>query len=317
MTAQQEVPGYRGRNGEDLRKRRFKYADEAVIRSFLLLCAAVSLVTTAAIVFVLVEESISFFGDVSFADFFFATNWQPHFAPVGFGVWEIVAGTGSVLFWSLLIAVPLGLASAIYLSEYASPRLRSMLKPALEALAGIPTVVYAYFALTFITPDLLQPLLGDRISTPFNALGASIIMAVMITPTIASISEDAMASVPRDLREAAYGLGSTRLEVASRVVLPAALSGIVASILLAMARVVGETMIVAVAAGSTPNLTLNPLEPVQTMTGYMLQIGTGDAARGTIAYSSLFAVGMTLFTFTLVFNIAAQALVRRFREVYV
>lgn len=310
--------GDRGRGSlEALHKRRFKYADETVIRAVLFLCAAVSLVTTAAIVLVLFEETIAFFREVSFAQFFLETEWQPHFQPVSFGIWELVAGTANILLWSLLMAVPLGIAAAIFLSEYASPRVRKTLKPMVEALAGVPTVVYAYFALTFITSDALAPLFGDRIATPFNALGASIAMAIMITPTIASISEDAMSSVPRDLREAAYGLGATRLEVATRVVVPAALSGIIASILLAMARVVGETMIVAVAAGSNPNLTLSPFEPVQTMTGYMLQIGTGDAARGTIAYTSLFAVGALLFAFTFIFNIAAQFLVRRFREVYV
>jgi phosphate transport system permease protein len=317
MALEQSADVWERSSSDALRKRRFKYANETVIRGILLLCAGVSLITTAAIVFVLLEETIGFFREISLAQFFLETEWQPHFAPESFGIWELVAGTGNILLWSLLIAVPLGLASAIFLSEYASPRVRRVLKPMIEALAGVPTVVYAYFALTFVTLDVLEPLLGDRIASPFNALGASIVMAVMITPTIASISEDAMASVPRDLREAAYGLGATRLEVAMRVVVPAALSGIVASILLAMARVVGETMIVAVAAGSTPNLTLSPLEPVQTMTGYMLQIGGGDAARGTIAYQSLFAVGTTLFVFTFIFNVAAQSLVRRFREAYV
>jgi phosphate transport system permease protein len=299
-----------------LRRRPFKYASESLIKIVLTLCAAVSLLTTGLIIFVLVEETFSFFRHVSFADFFLDTTWQPDFEPVSFGIWELVAGTVNVVFWSLLMAVPVGLASAIYLREYASPRARKILKPMLEALAGVPTVVYAYFALTFITLDVLRPLLGTQISI-FNSLGASIVMAVMITPTIASISEDAMANVPRELREGAYGLGATRLEVASKVIVPAALSGIVASILLAVARVVGETMIVAVAAGSTPNLTLSPLESVQTMTGYMLQIGLGDAARGTTQYEALFAVGSTLFVFTLFFNIGAQLLVRRFREVYV
>jgi phosphate transport system permease protein len=191
-----------------------------------------------------------------------------------------------------------------------------VLKPLLEALASIPTVVYAYFALTFITLDVLKPLLGDGISV-FNALGASIVMGVMLIPTIASISEDAMSAVPRELREGAYGLGATRLEVASRVVLPAALSVVIASVLLAIARVVGETMIVAVAAGSTPNLTLNPLESVQTMTGFMLQVGLGDAARGSVEYRSLFAVGLMLFLMTFIFNVAASWFVKRFREVYV
>jgi phosphate transport system permease protein len=222
-----------------------------------------------------------------------------------------------------------GLASAIYLSEYAAPRTRRILKPILEALAGVPTVVYAYFALLVITQDILRPLFASHIHIFgwtiydggleidfFNPLGASIMMAVMILPTIASISEDAMSNVPRELREAAYGLGSTRLEVATRVVVPAALSGIVAAILLAIARVVGETMIVAVAAGSTPTLTLSPLHSIQTMTGYMLQVGLGDAARGTVDYQSIFAVGSMLFMMTLVLNIAATMIVSRFREEY-
>ena len=305
--------------GEDiaaaLRKRPLKYANEMVIKTLLAACAAISLATTAMIVFVLLEETVGFFQEVSFSDFFLDTEWQPLFKPVSFGVWELVAGTANVVFWSLLMALPVGLATAVYLSEYAHPRTRTTLKPLLEALAGVPTVVYAYFALNFITLDVLRPLLGPDVPI-FNSLSASIMLAVMILPTIASISEDAMASVPRDLREAAYGLGATRLEVAVRVVTPAALSGVIASVLLAIARVVGETMIVAVAAGSTPNLTLWPLSTIQTMTGYMLQIGLGDAARGTIQYESLFSVGLTLFVITLLFNIAAQWFVGRFREVY-
>jgi phosphate transport system permease protein len=213
------------------------------------------------------------------------------------------------------MALPIGMATAIYLNEYAHHRTRRVLKPVLEALAGVPTVVYAYFALTVITPEVLRPLFGKELPI-YNSLSASMMLAVMILPTIASISEDAMASVPRDLREAAYGLGSTRLEVALRVVVPAAFSGIVASILLAIARVVGETMIVAVAAGASPNLTMSPLESIQTMTGYMLQVGLGDAARGTVDYQSLFAVGSTLFIITLLFNMAAQYVVSRIREEY-
>jgi phosphate transport system permease protein len=264
---------------------------------------------------VLFDETSSFFREVSFRQFFLETEWQPLFKPISYGIWELVAGTVNVVFWSLVFAVPVGLASAIYLSEYAAPRTRRILKPILEALAGVPTVVYAYFALLVITQDILKPLLGDRIDF-FNPLGASIMMAVMILPTIASISEDAMSNVPRELREAAYGLGSTRLEVATRVVVPAALSGIVAAILLAIARVVGETMIVAVAAGSTPNLTLSPLHSIQTMTGYMLQVGLGDAARGTVDYQSIFAVGSMLFMMTLVLNVVATLIVSRFREEY-
>ncbi|HWO93165.1 MAG TPA: phosphate ABC transporter permease subunit PstC [Dehalococcoidia bacterium] len=298
-----------------LKKRPLGRPNELAIRALLTLCAAISLATTIAIVVVLLEETVGFFENVSFGDFLLDTEWQPDFEPRTYGVWELVVGTLNVVVWSLVIAVPLGLSAAIYLSEYAPNRVRSILKPVLEALAAIPTIVYAYFALTFITQDALEPLLEDRIGI-FNSLSASIVLAALILPTIASISEDAMHNVPRDLREAAYGLGATRFEVATRVVVPAALSGIVASILLAIARVVGETMIVAVAAGSTPNLTLSPLESIQTMTGYMLQIGLGDAARGTVQYQSIFAVGLMLFLTTLIFNLAAEFVVRRFREQY-
>lgn len=298
-----------------LKKRQFSRPGESVILFVLTLCAAVSLVTTVLIVAVLVRESATFFQHVSFAEFFLETEWQPLFEPVSFGIWELVAGTLLVTFWALVFAVPVGLATAVYLSEYANSTTRKVLKPLLEALAGVPTVVYAYFALTFITQDLLRPVFGAEVNV-FNALAASIMLAVMILPTIASISEDAMSSVPRDLREAAYGLGATRLEVTIRVVFPAALSGIIAAILLAIARVVGETMIVAIAAGSTPQLTANPLEGVQTMTGFMLQVGLGDAARGTVDYQSLFAVGMMLFLITLAFNVVAHFFVRRYREEY-
>lgn len=304
-----------------LKKRPLKRWTEVLIKTSLVGCATVSLVTTAAIIVVLFSETFTFFKEVSFSDFFLDVNgqWQPKFEPIQFNVWELVAGTLNVVLWSLLIAIPLGLAAAIYLSEYAHPRTRRVLKPVLEALAGVPTVVYAYFALTFVTQDILEPFFeGNGIADVpiFNSFAASLMLAVMILPTIASVSEDAMANVPRSLREGAYGLGSTRMEVALRVVVPAALSGIIASILLAIARVVGETMIVAVAAGSTPNLTLAPFETIQTMTGYMLQVGLGDAARGTIDYQSIFAVGALLFMMTFVFNIAAQMIVGRYREQY-
>ena len=304
-----------GDMNEALKKRQFSRPGESVILFVLTLCAAVSLVTTVVIVGVLVRESATFFEQVSFKEFFLETEWQPLFEPVSFGIWELVAGTLLVTFWALVFAVPVGLATAVYLSEYANSATRKVLKPLLEALAGVPTVVYAYFALTFSTQDLLRPVFGAEVNV-FNALAASIMLAVMILPTIASISEDAMSSVPRDLREAAYGLGATRLEVTIRVVFPAALSGIIAAILLAIARVVGETMIVAIAAGSTPQLTANPLDGVQTMTGFMLQVGLGDAARGTVDYQSLFAVGMMLFLITLAFNVVAHFFVRRYREEY-
>ena len=300
---------------ESLRKRPLRRLDEIIIQGVLFACALVSLITTTAIVVVLADETRQFFGTVPPQDFFLDTTWQPLFNPVSFGVWELVAGTVNVVFWSLVMALPIGLATAIYLSEYAHPRTRRVLKPIIEALAGVPTVVYAYFALTVVTQQILIPVFGDRISF-FNSLGASVMLAVMILPTIASISEDAMANVPRELREAAYGLGSTRLEVAVRVVLPAALSGVVAAVLLAIARVVGETMIVAIAAGSTPNLTVSPLESIQTMTGFILQVALGDAARGSIEYQSLFAVAAMLFVLTLTLNVAAQWLVGRVREAY-
>jgi len=298
-----------------LRKRPLKRGGEFLIMGALVLCATVSLVTTALIIYVLFSESATFFQEISLADFFLDTEWQPLFAPVSFGIWELVMGTFNVVFWALVMALPIGMATAIYLSEYAAPRTRRVLKPILESLAGVPTVVYAYFAVNVITLQILRPLLGNDLPI-FNSLSASAMLAVMVLPTIASMSEDAMASVPRDLREAAYGLGATRLEVAVRVVVPAALSGVMASILLAIARAVGETMIVAIAAGSTPQLTLSPLESIQTMTGYMLQVGLGDAARGTIDYQSLFAVAAMLFLITLAFNVASTVLVSRFREVY-
>ena len=299
-----------------LRKRPLRRPGENLIVIALVLCAAVSIATTFAIIYVLFSDAIGFFQEISFWHFFNPTNeWQTLFNPRSFGVWELVLGTLNVTLWSMVIALPLGLAAAVYLSEYAHVQTRRFLKPLLELLAGVPTVVYAYFALTFISDNVLLPLFGDSVSF-FNSLSASIMLAVMILPIIASVSEDAMASVPRDLREAAYGLGATRLEVAFRVVFPAAISGIMAAILLAIARVIGETMIVAVAAGSTPNLTLSPLESIQTMTGYMLQVALGDAARGTTDYTSLFAVGALLFLMTFVLNVAAQIIVRRFREAY-
>ena len=302
--------------GRRLQKSRWRHPFEVLIVWALWACGAVSLITTVLIVFTLFEETVNFFRTVPVTEFLFTTNWQPLFEPEAFGIWELVAGTMNVLFWSLLFALPLGLAAAIYLSEYAHPNVRRFLKPVLEVLAGVPTVVYAFFALTFVTEDFLRPLLGEDRVPVFNALSASLVMAIMILPTIASVSEDAMANVPRELREAAYGLGSTRLEVAFKVVFPAALSGIIAAVLLAVARVIGETMIVAIAAGSTPNLTLLPLESVQTMTGYMLQVGLGDVARGTIQYSSLFAVATALFIFTFITNVAATVIVNRFREAY-
>ena len=302
---------------EELQGNRFKHPGEFIILLVLTACAAVTVLTTVAIVLTLFGETASFFQDVSFVTFFNPRgDWQALIDPRDYAVIELVAGTANVVLWSMVFALPLGLGAAVWLSEYASPRARKTIKPMLEVLAGVPTVVYAFFALTFVTQDVLRPLLGTDNVPIFNALSASLLLAVMVLPTIASVSEDAMANVPQGLREAAYGLGATRLEVAIKVVFPAALSGIVASVLLAVARVVGETMIVAVAAGSQPNLSMWPLDTVQTMTGYMLQVGLGDAARGTPDYDSLFAVGSTLFVITLLLNIAAQVIVTRFREEY-
>lgn len=290
-----------------------KHPGEIAIMGFLALCATISLLTTLLIIFALARETATFFEDVPVWDFLFATEWQALQEPRLYGIWELVAGTLNIVVWSMVFALPLGIGSAVYLSEYATPAIRKALKPLLEVLAGVPTVVYAFFALAFVSQEVVQPLFDTKV---FNALSASLVMAVMILPTIASVSEDAMANVPRELREGAYGLGATRLEVAFRIVLPAALPGVAAAVLLAIARVVGETMIVAVAAGSTPNLTLNPLETVQTMTGFMLQAATGDTARGTPDYTSLFAVGSTLFIITFALNVAAQAVVNKFREAY-
>jgi phosphate transport system permease protein len=301
---------------QQLRKSWTKKPHEVVILGGLAACATVSLVTTIAILYTLSFETYGFFQDIPIQDFLLQTEWQALQQPQSFGIWELISGTVAVVFWSMVIALPLGLAAAIFLSEYATSRVRKILKPALEVLAGVPTVVYAFFALTFITQDVLRPVLGDSRIGIFNILSASIVLAVMILPTIASVSEDAMANVPRELREGAYGLGATRLETAFRVVFPAALPGISASVLLAIARVVGETMIVAIAVGSTPNLTLNPLDTAQTMTGFMLQAGIGDAARGTTDYTSLFAVGSALFILTFALTIAAQFIVNRFREAY-
>jgi phosphate transport system permease protein len=310
-----------------MRSRAFARPGEAVIMAFLWICATITLLTTVLIVTILFREAFGFFQVVAPTDFFLKTKWQALFEPQLFGIWELVFGTFAIVFWSLLLAVPLGLAAAVYMSEYAHPNSRRILKPLLEALSGVPTVVYAFFALTFITEDVLRPLFGNERVPIFNVIAASIVMAVAILPIIASVSEDAMANVPRELREAAYGLGSTRLEVSFKVVFPAALSGIIAAILLAVSRVIGETMIVAIAAGSTPNIAWSTLGPIplpipdpfasiQTMTGYMLQVGLGDAAQGTLQYDSLFAVGATLFTMTFVLNIAASYIVSKFREAY-
>jgi len=286
---------------------------EDVVKVVLALCAFVSVATTVGIVVALFVPAFEFFGEVSIVDFLTGTEWAPLFEPASFGVLPLVAGTLLVTACAALVCIPFGLGSAIYLSEYAQPRTRKILKPALEVLAGIPTVVYGYFALTFVTP-LLQDL---RLPVGvFSALAAGLVMGVMLLPTVASVSEDSMAAVPRDLRDGAYALGSTRVQVATRIVVPAAISGIIASFVLAISRAVGETMIVLIAAGGQPNFTWNPLEAVQTMTAFIAATGQGDVPTGSIEYKTIFAVGATLFVMTFVMNLISIRLVRRFREVY-
>lgn len=286
---------------------------EDVIKGLLALCALVSVATTVGIVVALFIPAIEFFREVSLWDYLTGTEWTALFSEPRFGVLPLVAGTLLVTLVAVLVCAPFGLGAAIYLSEYAHERARNILKPTLEVLAGIPTVVFGYFALTFVAP-LLQDI-GFKVG-PFSALSAALVMGVMLIPTVASVSEDAMSAVPRDLRQGAYALGSTRMQVATRIVVPAAISGIIASFVLAISRAVGETMIVLIAAGGQPNLTLNPTEAVQTMTAFIAATAQGDVATGTTAYKTIFAVGATLFVMTLVMNMISIRLVRRFREVY-
>ncbi len=288
---------------------------EDVIKGLLALCALVSVATTVGIVVALFVPAFEFFQDVPILDFVTGTDWSPLFSPSSFGVLPLVAGTLLVTAIACLVCMPFGLGAAIYLSEYARQRTRKWLKPGLEVLAGIPTVVYGYFALTFVAPRL-QDIGLPFVQPPFSALSAGLVMGVMLIPTVASISEDAMSAVPHDLRDGAYALGSTRLQVSTRIVVPAAISGIIASYVLAISRAVGETMIVLIAAGGQPNLTFNPMEAVQTMTAFIAATGQGDTPTGSIEYKTIFAVGATLFVGTLLMNLLSIRLVRRFREVY-
>ena len=286
---------------------------EVVVKTVLALCALVSVVTTVGIIIALLQPSIEFFREVSIVDFFSGDRWAPLFEPATFGVQPLLVGTLLVTFWACVVALPLGLLSAIYLSEYAAPRVRGFLKPALEVLAGIPTVVFGFFALTFFTPLLND--IGVGVST-FNVLAAGLVMGVMLIPTVASISEDAMAAVPQDLRDGAYGLGATRLQVSTKIVVPAAVSGIIASYVLAISRAIGETMIVLIAAGGIAQITADPREPAQTMTAFIGATGLGDVPTGSIEYKTIFAVGLTLFVITFAMNMISIRLVRKFREVY-
>lgn len=299
--------------GVSLTRRRTRRV-EALVRRLLLLCAVVSVATTLGIIGSLLFEAVDFFREVSPLEFFTGTSWGPTFKPATFGVLPLVNATVLIALLGTAIAVPLGLGSAIFLSEYARPRTRAVVKPALEVLAGIPTVVFGFFGLTFLTPRILQPLLPG--TGVFNALGAAIVIGIAVTPLVASLAEDAMRAVPFGLREAAYGLGATRRTVSLRVVVPAALSGIMAGVILALSRAIGETMIVAIMAGQMPNLTLDPRQPMETMTAFIVQMSLGDTPYGSIEYKTIFAIGATLFAMTLVLNIAALRFVRRFRERY-
>ena len=321
-----------------------------VIQLALFLCALLSVATTAAIIYVLLSETVfspgtflnrdsgqgtaaieesvdelhgrtdkAFFQLVSPWEFLTGTEWTPNFVEKHFGVLPLICGTLLIAGIAALFGLPIGIFSAVYLSEYASPRARNLIKPTLEILAGVPSVVYGYFALQVLTPWVIKPifenLLGFSVEG-YNALSAGLIVGVMIIPMVCSLSEDALRAVPRTLREAGYALGSTKFDVSAKIVLPAAFSGIVASFLLAVSRALGETMAVAIAAGSSPTLTLNPLNSVQTMTSYIVVISSGEASAGTIEYKSLYAVGLCLFTITLIMNIVSQQVMRRYREVY-
>ncbi len=292
------------------RKRRL---GEDMIKWSLVACAFVSVATTLAIVIALLEPAIEFFREIDFVDFITGDRWAPLFEPPDFGVLPLLAGTISVTIWATLIMIPFGVGAAIYLSEYAKPGVRKWLKPALELLAGIPTVVFGYFALLFMTPVLQD--IGIDVGT-FSALSAGLVIGVLLIPTVASISEDAMSAVPHDLRAGAYALGTPKYKVATRIVVPAAISGIIASFVLGISRAVGETMIVYLAAGGQPNLTFNPTEAVQTMTAFIGAAGLGDVPTGSIEYKTIFAVGLALFVLTLLMNVFAIRLVRKYREIY-
>jgi phosphate transport system permease protein len=289
---------------------------EKAVEGLLFLCALVSVAVTVGILVAFVGPTLEFFDAVSVKAFFTGKDWSPLFADPHFGVLPLVAGTIVTTLCALAVCVPFGLGAAVWLSEYAHPRARAILKPALEVLAGIPTVVYGFFALTFVTP-LLQDIwfLGEKPGV-FNALSAGLVMGIMILPTVASLSEDAMSAVPGGLREGALALGGSRMQVATRVVVPAALSGIVAAFVLGISRAIGETMIVVIAAGGTPTWTFDPTEAMQTMTAFIANAGTGDQETGSIGYKTIFAVGSTLFVATFLMNLVSIRLVRRYREVY-
>jgi len=297
----------------DLRRPLSRGIRERAIEAPLLLAALVSILTTAGIIAVLAFETYEFFTAVPIGQFLTDTQWTPLFSDKHFGIIVLLSATLITSLGAMVVALPLGLLAAIYLAEYASPARRRTIKPILEILAGIPTVVYGYFALLFITPILQTLIPGTAV---FNGLSASIVMGIMILPMVSSMSEDAMAAVPRSLREGGYALGAAKFEVATKIVVPAAFSGIVAAFIIAVSRAIGETMIVAIAAGMSPNLTLNPLVPIETMTAYIVQVSLGDTPYGSLEYRTIFAVGSSLFLVTLLLNIVSQWVLKKFREEY-
>ncbi len=297
----------------DLSRNVYGSPRERLVQGLLGLCALVTVFTTLGIVAVLLWESVAFFSEVSVAEFLADTRWTPQFTEQHYGIWPLLMGTLLVTAIAAIVALPVGLASAIFLAEYAPEKLRKWLKPSLELLAGVPTVVYGYFALTFVTPLLQTVIPGLGV---YNALSAGLVVGIMIVPMVASLSEDALRAVPRMLPEGAYALGATRMEAVLRITVPAALSGIVASFILALSRAIGETMIVTLAAGATPRLTLDPTESIQTMTAYIVQVSLGDTPQGTTVYRSLFAVGLFLFLITMVMNLIANAVIRKYQERY-
>jgi phosphate transport system permease protein len=290
---------------------------ESAIKAMLFAAAAVSVLTTLAIVFSLLNETIAFFGDVPFGDFLFGTKWTPQFAgdQQSFGVLPLIWGTLFLTGIGLLVAVPVGILSGMYLSEFAPARVRKVVKPILEVLAGVPTIVFGYFALTFFTPEVLRGTLGLGVNQ-FNALSAGIILGILVVPTIATLVEDAMSAVPQSLREGSAGLGANRVQTAIRVVFPAALSGVVAALVLGASRAIGETVIILIAGGQQANLSVNPYESYQSMAAFIAATSRGDIPTGSIEYETIFVVGMTLFVFTLILNIFSIRLVRRYRQVY-
>ena len=312
-TDQRDLAAVSPRRGAPLRRRR--RSSERIIQALLFLAGAFSILTTVGIIYELGKEALLFFQmpDVGLLEMFASSRWQPHTGE--FGIWGLVTATFMTSFVAMLVAGPLGLAVAIYLSEYASKRARSALKPVLELLAGIPTIVYGYFALSFMTP-LLRSIFGKDVVQIYNTGSAGLVMGILILPLIASMTEDALSAVPRSLREAGYAVGGTRLEVALQVVVPSAVSGIAAALILGISRAIGETMIVAVAAGAGPNFTLNPFRGAETITGHIVRISGGDMSYDSIDYNSIFFLGLVLFVITLGLNLISQKVVRRFREVY-